>query len=221
MRYRLSTRCEGTMKPSVGSSSFSSASPVVPGRSPEEQLVFRTRWRGEVVVLSVRGQADAFTLPLWRRQVRQAAEAAAGAGLIIDATRLEFLSLRTLAAVADDAHRYRADGLEVCLVATDLRTARLAAADPRTAHLQVRSTVVSAMTAIQLNRRTLSAAGRHRTNRTPRIAPDEPKAVPNGRAHYRAGQTVAYRVGRPDIATPSVPGMHPAGEDRRQPGDCP
>lgn len=194
------------MKPTVASSSFSSASPVSPGRSPGDQLIFRTRCHGEVVVLAVRGQADAFTLPLWRQQVRHAAEAVAVAGLIIDATRLEFLSLRTLAAVADDAHRYRHDGVEVCLVTPDLRIARLAACDPRTVHLQVRSTVVSAMTAIQLNRRTTSATGRRHTDRTPRITPDEPKSVPNGRAHHRAGQTVTFRGRPPDTATPSVPG---------------
>ncbi|WP_327151040.1 hypothetical protein [Nocardia sp. NBC_01329] len=156
----------------------------------------------------MRGQADAFTLQLWRQQVRHAAEATAGAGLIIDATRLDFLSLRTLAALADDAHHYRRDGLEVCLVTSDLRIGHLAARDPRTAQLQVRSTVVSAMTAIQLNRRATSATGRRRADRTPQIAPDGPRTLPNGRPHYRAGQTVAFRGGRPDTATPSVPGRH-------------
>lgn len=166
-------------------------------------------------MLSVRGQADAFTLPLWRQQVRRAAEAAVGAGLIIDATRLEFLSLRTLAAVADDAHRYRRDGVQICLVVSDPRIARLAACDPRTAQLPVRSTVVSAMTAIQLNRAT-SSDGRRRTDRTPRIRPDEPRVVPNGRVHHRSGQTVAFRGRLPEPVTPARPGpqreMRPDGE---------
>jgi anti-anti-sigma factor len=170
--------------------------------------MFRTGFRGGVVVLAARGHADAFTLPLWREQVGKAAEVAAGGdgALIINATRLEFLSLRTLAATAEDACRYRRAGVEVYLVTPDPEIARLAAGDSRTARLPVRSTLVSALTAIQLRRRTTPLTGRD-PDRAPEIAPDVPRSGQNGRVHFRTGDPViAIGEFRGAVAPTSAPG---------------
>ncbi|WP_280369585.1 STAS domain-containing protein [Nocardia wallacei] len=163
------------MTPSAGSYSISTTPPTWFARSPEDQLFFRLRRRGDIVVLSVRGEADAYTLALWRQRVREAAETAraAGGALIVDATTLDFMSLRTLAALAEDAAAYHREGVELCLVTTNLRIARLACSDSRTARLTIRSTVVSALTAFELRRRPGLATAR--PYRAPQIT-DEPGA---------------------------------------------
>lgn len=145
-------------------------------RAPGDQLSFHIRRRGETVVLGVRGEADAFTLALWRQRVREAADMAADAGgaLIVDAGRLGFLSLRTLAALAADSAGYLRDGVRTCLVIDAPRIARLAGADPRTAALPIRSTVVGALTALNLPRRTTGAPMVTGQYRTSWIAPDVP-----------------------------------------------
>lgn len=149
-----------TDAPSPISSSVASAS--TNSRTPGSRLSFRTRRRGEAVILSAHGEADAYTLPIWRDKVRQVAEDAArtNCAVIIDASRLEFLSLGTVAALAQDARQYRRNGTESCLVTTDLHIACLAASDPRTADLPIRSTVVSALTAIHLRKRAKHATSR-------------------------------------------------------------
>lgn len=149
-----------------------------PGRrSPAQQLAFRLRHRGDIVVLAARGEADAFTLPLWRREVRKAVDVAAAESgtLIVDTTRLDFLSLRTLATLAEDAQTYRENGVEICLVAPNPRIAGFAATDPRTARLPVRSTVVSALTALHPQRRTAPRRTNPQPYRPPQIAPPEPE----------------------------------------------
>ncbi|WP_416562456.1 STAS domain-containing protein [Nocardia testacea] len=167
-----------------------------PSRSPGDQLTFRTLRRGEIAVLAVRGEADAFTLALWRQKVREAADAAStGCGaLIVDATRLGFLSLRTVEALAADAAEYRRDGVEICLVTGNARLARLAGADPRTAGLPIRSTVVAAVTTLrQRPESTTGAPGRFRT---PVIVRDEAGI---DRPVYRAGEIVpGHAAGIPD-----------------------
>jgi anti-anti-sigma factor len=171
------------MNPNTGFSPVSSVlSLSTPARSPDDQLAFRIRRRGDIVVASVRGEADAFTLALWRQKVREAVDAAAAAcgALIIDATRLDFLSLRTLASLAEDAETYQRDGIEICLVTPDLRLARLAGGDSRTASLFVRSTVVGALTALQLRRQTASSTMSSRLRPTPRNTLDEPEIEPDG-----------------------------------------
>ncbi|MEV3964533.1 STAS domain-containing protein [Nocardia sp. NPDC050193] len=193
------------MKPTVNPVSISADPPASPGRSPGDQLVFRIGFRGGVVVLAARGHADAFTLPLWREQVAETAEVAAGGegALIIDATRLEFLSLRTLAATAEDAYRYRGEGVEVCLVSPDPELARLAAGDTRTAALPVHYTVVSALTAIQLRRRTTPFTGR-RPYRAPEIAPTVPRSGQNGRVRVRAESPAVGAWEFPDAVVPTT-----------------
>ncbi|MEU4312183.1 STAS domain-containing protein [Nocardia sp. NPDC024068] len=189
------------MKPTASAPSAASVS--ANPRTPGDQLSFRTRRRGEAVILSARGEADAFTLPLWREEVREAVEAATRAhcAVIIDASRLGFLSLRTVAALARDARQYRRNGVEVCLVTTDLHIARLAAGDPRTADLAVRSTVVSALTAIHLRKRTTYATGGPRPHGTPQITPDQRGAPDRGRTRYLPGETIPGHGGLPPIVT--------------------
>lgn len=100
-------------------------------------------------MLSVRGEADAFTLGLWQRSVREAlAVVAPGGLLIIDASRLDFLSLDTLAAVADMAGCCSGDGTSICLVSRNRRILVLARCHPRTAGLPIFSTVVGALAAL-------------------------------------------------------------------------
>lgn len=177
MRERILSRVGCLMNADTSSSSFASADAASSStRSPEQQLLFRVRRRGEIVVLSVRGQADAYTLSLWRREVGKAVEtAAAGRGaLIVDTTRLEFLSLRTLAALAEDAQRYRRDGVEICLVTPNPRIAHLAGGDPRIVHLAVCTTVVGALTSLQLRRQTERRTARPQPYRPPQINREEP-----------------------------------------------
>ncbi|MGW5751191.1 STAS domain-containing protein [Nocardia rhamnosiphila] len=172
---------------------FSSA----PWRLPRDQLSFRIRRRGEIVLLAVRGQADAFTLALWRQQVRAAADTvtASKGALVVDATRLDFLSVRSLAVLSDEAHEYRRDGIEIFLVTAEPAIARIARADTRTALLPVRSTVVSALTAVHLRDRTpevVSADGALRDGAGPRGSDERVAAgnAPPGSAPHLGGQRV-------------------------------
>ncbi|MFQ6230784.1 STAS domain-containing protein [Nocardia sp. NPDC002869] len=186
--------------------SFSAVPPApispLPSRSPGDQLTFRTLRRGEIVVLAVRGEADAFTLALWRQKVREAVyTATTGCGaLIVDATRLGFLSLRTVEALAVDAEQYRRDGVEVCLVTGDPRIARFAGTDSRTASLPIRSTVVAAVTMLRPRPET-AAIGPGRF-RAPLITRDEPGI---DRPAYFAGEIVAgSAAGIPDAVIGSA-----------------
>lgn len=131
-------------------SALSEESATAPTGSPDQRLAFRIRRRGEVVILSALGQADAFTLSLWRQTVREAADTAAKAGgaLVVDVGGIDFLSLRTLGALVEDAGTFFREGVRTCLVTTDRRIARLLAQDPRTAPLIIRSTVAGAHTAL-------------------------------------------------------------------------
>ncbi|MGW0003069.1 STAS domain-containing protein [Nocardia grenadensis] len=169
--------------------------PAAPSsRTPDDQLTFRILRRGEIVVLAVRGEADAFTLRLWRQRVREAADSATtGCGaLIIDATRLDFLSLCTLGALAADAADYRRVGVEICLVTGNPSLARLARIDPHTAGLPIRSTVVAAVTALRPETATVGP-GR---SRAPLITRDEPGI---DRPTYLAGEIVpGHPAGIPD-----------------------
>ncbi|MEV0361654.1 STAS domain-containing protein [Nocardia fusca] len=190
------------MKPFNSSAVFLVPASPLPSRSPGDQLTFRTLRRGDIVVLAARGEADAFTLALWRRKVREAADSATtgGGALIIDATRLGFLSLRTLEALAADAADYRRDGVEICLVTGNPRLARLAGTDPRTASLPIRSTVVAAETVLRPPPET--AAPRPGRFRAPPISGDEPGI---DRSTYPAGEiTPGDAAGLPDTVIGSA-----------------
>ncbi|WP_063058238.1 STAS domain-containing protein [Nocardia sienata] len=158
-------------------------------------MSFRVRRRGDIVVLAVRGQADAFTLALWRQQVRAAADTVTSphGALVVDATRLDFLSLRSLAALSDVAAQYRRDGIDISLVTGDPAIARIARADTRAALLPVRSTVVSALTAVHL---------RHRP---PEVVSDGSGTGCPARTRELPGTGVTGHSDLPDAAT-AVPG---------------
>ncbi|MGW5381022.1 hypothetical protein [Nocardia sp. NPDC003963] len=180
-------------------------------RSPEDRLTFRVQRRGDVILLGVRGEADAFTLPLWRQRVGDAADAAAdaNAALIIDAARLDFLSLRTLAALAEDSAGHRRNGVRICLVIENARLARLADTDPRTAGLPIRSTVVGALTTLQLAERTANTRPSLPDSRTPWITREEPARTAERAAHYRAGQVIAGHGDFADaVAAATMPRQH-------------
>lgn len=151
-------------------------------RSPAGQLTFHLRCCGDTVVLAVRGEADAYTLPLWRRQVREAAGAAAAAGgaLIIDTTRLDFLSLGTLAALAADADDWLRDGVVICLVTWDSRVTRFTSSDPRTERLLVHSTVAGALTALQPAEQPPSPLTRTGPHEVPRVFSEHSRLEHNG-----------------------------------------
>lgn len=189
----------------------SSVAPSVPAsppssRSPGDQLTFRRLRRGDVAVLAVRGEADAFTLPLWRQKVREAVDHATtgGGALIIDTTRLRFLSLRTLEALAADAAGYRRDGVEICLVTGNPRLVRLAGTDPRTASLPIRSTVVAAVTV--LRPRPETAVRKPRRVRASLITRDEPGGH---RPAYPAGDIVpGHETGFPGTVSGTAVPRH-------------
>lgn len=196
------------MNPTVAASPIS-ATPSAVGsapansRAPGDQLSFRTRRHAEAVILTAYGQADAYTLRLWRDEVREAVEEAArtDCAVIVDAGRLEFLSLCTVEALARDARQYRRNGTEVCLVTTDLHIACLAAGDSRTADLPVRSTVVSALTAIYLRKRTTHATSRPSPYRVPQIIPDQYGTPHSGRTHFLPGETIPGHGDLPPTVT--------------------
>ncbi|MGW0177944.1 hypothetical protein [Nocardia sp. NPDC003345] len=182
---------------------------AAPSRSPGSQLTFRLRLRGDTVVLAVRGAADAFTLPLWRQKLRETAEAipATGGALIVDAGRLEFLSLRTLAALAADAEYFARSGVRICLVTGDRRMGRFATRDPRTATLPIRSTVVAAQTLLKPSRRGAPPPDSRPRPRIPQITADESGNTGTRPPHYLAGQTIAAPGDghRGTVATRSMP----------------
>lgn len=183
--------------------STTASAPTATSRTPREQLSFRTRRRGGAVILSARGEADAFTLPLWRDIIGNAAEEAArtGGAVIVDTCRLDFLSLRTVAALAEDARRYRHHGADIYLVTTDLHIARLAARDQQTTDLPVRSTVVSALTAIRLRKPTAHTTGRPSPYHPPQITPEHRGTTYSGRTHYLAGEMIPGRGNLPPTVT--------------------
>ncbi|PFX04948.1 STAS domain-containing protein [Nocardia farcinica] len=116
------------------------------------RLFSRLRRRGPALVLSPRGAADAYTLDLWRCAVREAVDTAAASAcaLIVDTSRIDFLSCRALVVLAEEAGRAAERGVPVSLVTPNRTIARIAAVDPATVALLIHSTVVSALTALRL-----------------------------------------------------------------------
>jgi len=81
------------------------------------RLFSRLRRRGPALVLSPRGAADAYTLDLWRCAVREAVDTAAASAcaLIVDTSRIDFLSCRALVVLAEEAGRAAERGVPVSL----------------------------------------------------------------------------------------------------------
>ncbi|MGW5382782.1 STAS domain-containing protein [Nocardia sp. NPDC003963] len=145
------------------------------------------QFRGDIVVLSMRGEADAFTLPLWRQALREAAAAAdAGRGaLIIDTTRLDFLSLSTLAALAADTDGHIAEMGEICLVTPNPRIASICSCDAYTSRLPLRSTLTGALTLFEQNKRRRFPSGPSRRYRVPQITAEDRAPIPEAQARHR------------------------------------
>ncbi|WP_157106585.1 hypothetical protein [Nocardia arthritidis] len=120
---------------------------------PRTRLSSSLRRQGPAVVMSTRGTADAFTLTVWCQDIRRAIECAeaSSCGLVVDTTKLDFLSCRALLALAREAVRSRGHATVVSLVSPSRTIARIASADPVIARLPVHSTVVSALTALRLH----------------------------------------------------------------------
>ncbi len=120
---------------------------------PRTRLFSRLRRQGPAVVMSARGVADGFTLQTWARDLREAMECAetSSCGLVVDTTKLEFMSWRALYLLAQDAAACRSRGVAVRLVSTNSTIAKIAPIDPVTARLPIHSTMVSALTALRLH----------------------------------------------------------------------
>ncbi|MEU5761372.1 STAS domain-containing protein [Nocardia sp. NPDC047648] len=169
---------------------------------PRTRLSSSLRRQGPAVVMSTRGTADAFTLAVWCEDIRRAIECAeaSSCGLVVDTTKLEFLSCRALLALAREAVRCRGHATAVSLVSPSPTIAKIASADPVIGRLPVHSTVVSALTSLRLHppRRALSRTARP-------TAPSKPGAL--GAAFRNSGKTAmrpgsASRIAR---TTPPVP----------------
>ncbi|MGK8524053.1 STAS domain-containing protein [Nocardia asteroides] len=160
---------------------------------PRARLSSSLRRQGPAVVMSTRGTADAFTLEVWRRNIRRAVECAeaSACGLVVDTTKLEFLSCRAVSTLAREAARCRGRGTPVSLVSPIPAIARIAAADPVIARLPIHSTVVSALTALRLR----APRPRNATPRTARLAPRTKAAAPTARLPGSGG-----RARRPEAA---------------------
>ncbi|WP_146097449.1 STAS domain-containing protein [Nocardia nova] len=108
------------------------------------------RTHGSAVVLSVRGEADAWTLDDWRRLVHEGAAVAASRDgpLVVDTGGMDFLGWRALRALAEEAAERRGRGGAICLVSRSPTIARMAAVDPLTAELAIHATVVAALSSL-------------------------------------------------------------------------
>ncbi|MGQ4616152.1 STAS domain-containing protein [Nocardia sp. R7R-8] len=120
---------------------------------PRTRLFSRLRRQGPAVVMSARGVADGFTLQTWAGDLREAMECAetSSCGLVVDTTKLEFMSWRALYLLAQYAAACRSSGVAVRLVSRNSTIAKIAPSDPVTARLPVHSTTVSALTALRLH----------------------------------------------------------------------
>ncbi|MBU3066005.1 anti-sigma factor antagonist [Nocardia sp. NEAU-G5] len=82
--------------------------------------------RGSAVVFRPQGEADAYTLRIWQRLLRQACEATDAPGLlVVETTGLRFISCRAFTVLADEADRCRSRGIELRLAGNQPVVTRL------------------------------------------------------------------------------------------------
>lgn len=112
------------------------------------RLVVDVSHRGGAVILEVRGELDAHTLPTWRRLVGDiAGDAAVDAPVVVDITRLDIIACGTLAAVAQQLDRYRARGVNLVVATRPSTIHRLTAAGDLAIRLPVYPSTQAALSA--------------------------------------------------------------------------
>lgn len=82
--------------------------------------------RGDATILHVHGEVDAYTLPAWRRLLREAAATIAAPGpMVIDTSGLGFMSGRSLVVLAEEAEACSRRGIRVRIVGDRLVVGRV------------------------------------------------------------------------------------------------
>ncbi|BDT90913.1 MULTISPECIES: anti-sigma factor antagonist [Nocardia] len=88
---------------------------------PTEDVPFGLRAtverRGAAAIVHAHGEVDAYTLPTWRKVLRDAATATAAPGLVvIDTSGLDFMACRSILALAEESEACRRRGVRLCVV---------------------------------------------------------------------------------------------------------
>jgi anti-anti-sigma factor len=103
---------------------------------------------GGATMLRPHGEADAYTLRIWQRLLRQASAATRAPGtLIIETADLGFLSCRAFCVLADEADRCRKHGIDLCLVGRQPTVTRLVSAAGLSERLPVYACIDAALSA--------------------------------------------------------------------------
>jgi anti-anti-sigma factor len=85
-------------------------------------------WHGDALVITARGEVDAYTEPRWRRLLLAAATQARPPGpLVVDTSKLDFMGTCAFAVLAEQAESCRQRGVSLHLVSDQLTTARIVA----------------------------------------------------------------------------------------------
>ncbi|MBF6469674.1 anti-sigma factor antagonist [Nocardia beijingensis] len=97
---------------------------------PPEDVSFGLRAtverRGDAAIIHAHGEVDAYTLPMWRRVLREAATAAVAPGpVVVDASGLGFMACRPMLALAEESEACRRRGVRLCVVGGRLIVARV------------------------------------------------------------------------------------------------
>ncbi|MCM6773157.1 anti-sigma factor antagonist [Nocardia sp. CDC159] len=101
------------------------------------RLSTRLEHRGRAVIVRTDGEVDAYTLPTWRRLLREAAATVRSGLLIVDTTGLDFMGYRGYVALAEESARCRHRGVQLRMVADRPVVARLLAAAGLSAELPI------------------------------------------------------------------------------------
>ncbi|MEU2040313.1 anti-sigma factor antagonist [Nocardia niwae] len=73
--------------------------------------------RGAAAIVRAHGEVDAYTLPTWRRVLREAAAAAVAPGpIVIDTSGLGFMACRSMLALAEESEACHRRGVRLCVV---------------------------------------------------------------------------------------------------------
>ncbi|MGW4328971.1 anti-sigma factor antagonist [Nocardia sp. NPDC004573] len=97
---------------------------------PPEDVFFGLRAtverRGDAAIVHAHGEVDAYTLPMWRRVLREAATATTAPGpVVVDASGLSFMACRSMLALAEESEACRRRGVRLCVVGGRLIVARV------------------------------------------------------------------------------------------------